>query len=138
MARYGVTLIEVIVASSIVAVAAVAGLLCMPQRDGHSIAVRSESKKIVALFRLARQQAIASNASVDVSFESVAGKLAAIRVGSNRELLQPLPTANASGNFQFRPDGSATQSVSINLGSGNTTQRVSVVSAGGVIRNEKL
>ncbi len=137
-ARRGFTLLEVIVALTIlVAVGLLTQLL--PGRDGQSLVVRTQSQRVFSCLRMARQKAIATGTPVRIAFRSSQGRLAAIHVDGVPEPIEAVPTSRSSiGAFEFRPDGSASQSLVVELSNGATSNRLSIISVSGLVRNEKL
>jgi prepilin-type N-terminal cleavage/methylation domain-containing protein len=143
--RTGFSLIEVMVVVVVLSVVAIASQMLAPMSASRSVQAASESRKLVAALRMARQTAVSNQTPVRLrvlgSPRAITGYVIEQQSGgafipiSPQETLASLPTMTSNAaSILFAPTGSSDVSLAVTLGNGRQTHQVSVVAATGLVR----
>lgn len=143
--RTGFSLIEVMVVVVVLASVALASQMLAPISASRSMQAASESRKLAAALRTARQTAVSNQVPVRLrvlgSARAMTGYVIEQQTGgafipiAPQETLAGLPTMTSNAaSILFAPTGSSDVSLAVTFGTGRQTHQVSVVAATGLVR----
>jgi prepilin-type N-terminal cleavage/methylation domain-containing protein len=143
--RTGFSLIEVMVVLVVLAVVGLASQMLAPISASRSVQAATESRKLVAALRMARQTAVSNQTPVRLrvlgSTRAMTGYVIEQQLGgafvpiTSQEPLSGLPTMTSNAaSILFAPTGSSDVSLVATFNTGRQTHEVSVVAATGLVR----